>query len=107
MAERRRRRGTKCLRHRLGREWGGVRHDPARGEFLVAGGSARSARWSISGSSGRTGITTRSMRRQYRYRGTMEIRPIRTDEDYQAALAEASSLMSAEAGTPEGDRLDV
>jgi len=37
----------------------------------------------------------------------MEIRPIRTDEDYQAALAEASSLMSAEAGTPEGDRLDV
>jgi len=37
----------------------------------------------------------------------MEIRPIRTDNDYQAALAEASLLMAAEAGTPEGDRLDV
>ena len=37
----------------------------------------------------------------------MEIRPIRTDNDYQAALAEASLLMAAEADTPEGDRLDV
>ena len=37
----------------------------------------------------------------------MEIRPIRTDDDYRAALDEASSLMAAEAGTPEGDNLDV
>ncbi|HWK44534.1 MAG TPA: transcriptional regulator [Stellaceae bacterium] len=37
----------------------------------------------------------------------MEIRPIRTEDDYRAALAEASSLMAAEAGTPDGDRLDV
>ena len=37
----------------------------------------------------------------------MEIRPIRTEQDYRAALAAASSLMAAEAGTPEGDRLDV
>jgi len=37
----------------------------------------------------------------------MEIRPIRTDDDYRAALAEASLLMAAEADTPEGDRLDV
>ena len=37
----------------------------------------------------------------------MDIRPIRTEEDYRAALAEASALMEAEAGTPEGDRLDV
>ena len=37
----------------------------------------------------------------------MEIRPIRTEEDYWAALAEAFSLMAAEAGAPEGDRLDV
>lgn len=37
----------------------------------------------------------------------MEIRPIRTEKDYQSALAEAASLMDAEAETPEGDRLDV
>jgi len=40
-------------------------------------------------------------------RNIMELRPIRTDEDYRAALAEASLLMATEAGTPEGDRLDV
>jgi HTH-type transcriptional regulator/antitoxin HigA len=37
----------------------------------------------------------------------MEIHPIRTEADYGAALTEATSLMAAEAGTPEGDRLDV
>lgn len=37
----------------------------------------------------------------------MDIRPIRTDDDYRAALNEIESLMSAEFGTPEGDRLDV
>jgi len=37
----------------------------------------------------------------------MDIKPIRTEEDYFAALGEVESLMSAEFGTPEGDRLDV
>ena len=37
----------------------------------------------------------------------MEIKPIRSEKDYQAALKEVESLMSAEFGTPEGDRLDV
>lgn len=37
----------------------------------------------------------------------MEIRPIKTEADYQAALKEIESLMSAETNTPEGDRLDV
>jgi HTH-type transcriptional regulator/antitoxin HigA len=37
----------------------------------------------------------------------MDVRPIRTKADHQAALAEIASLMSAEKGTPEGDRLDV
>jgi len=37
----------------------------------------------------------------------MDIKPIRTDADYQAALREVETLMSAEFGTPEGDRLDV
>lgn len=37
----------------------------------------------------------------------MDIKPIRTEEDYYAALGEVESLMSAEFGTPEGDRLDV
>jgi HTH-type transcriptional regulator/antitoxin HigA len=37
----------------------------------------------------------------------MMIRPIRTPEDYEAALEQAASLMDAKAGTPEGDALDV
>ena len=37
----------------------------------------------------------------------MDVRPIRTKADHQAALAEIAILMSAERGTPEGDRLDV
>jgi HTH-type transcriptional regulator/antitoxin HigA len=37
----------------------------------------------------------------------MDIKPIRTEEDYEAALKLVESLMSAEFGTPEGDRLDV
>lgn len=37
----------------------------------------------------------------------MEIRPIKTDVDYAAAVAEVETLMDAAAGTPEGDRLDV
>jgi HTH-type transcriptional regulator / antitoxin HigA len=39
----------------------------------------------------------------------MEIRPIRTDDDYRAALAEVSPLFDdePEPGTPEGDRFDV
>jgi HTH-type transcriptional regulator / antitoxin HigA len=35
------------------------------------------------------------------------VRPIRTEADYDAALAETDALMDAEPGTPEGDRLDV
>jgi HTH-type transcriptional regulator/antitoxin HigA len=37
----------------------------------------------------------------------MNIKPIRTPDDYQAALKEVESLMSAEMDSPEGDRLDV
>ena len=37
----------------------------------------------------------------------MDIKPIRTEEDYRAALREIESLMSAEPGSPEGERLDV
>jgi HTH-type transcriptional regulator/antitoxin HigA len=37
----------------------------------------------------------------------MEIRPIKSEADYQNTLKEIESLMSAEADTPEGDRLDV
>lgn len=37
----------------------------------------------------------------------MEIRPVKTESDYQATLKEIEGLMSAAAGTPEGDRLDV
>jgi HTH-type transcriptional regulator/antitoxin HigA len=37
----------------------------------------------------------------------MEIRPIRTDEDHRAALAEIDRYWGASEGTEEGDRLDV
>lgn len=37
----------------------------------------------------------------------MDIKPIRTDNDYKAALEEIEGLMSAAPNTPEGDRLDV
>ena len=36
-----------------------------------------------------------------------EIRPIRTERDHAAAMAELERLWGARAGTPEGDRLDV
>lgn len=35
------------------------------------------------------------------------IRPIKTEENYESALAEAATLMDAELDTPKGDRLDV
>lgn len=37
----------------------------------------------------------------------MDIRPIKTDADYQAALAEIEQLFDAQLDTPEGDRLDI
>ena len=37
----------------------------------------------------------------------MEIKPIKTAADHAAALQEIDGLMSAELGTPDGDRLDV
>ena len=37
----------------------------------------------------------------------MDIKPIRTKRDYEAALREIESLMTARRGTPEGDRVDV
>lgn len=37
----------------------------------------------------------------------MEIRPIKTEADYEATLAEIEQLFEAEPGTPEGDRLEV
>ncbi|MBX9824344.1 MAG: helix-turn-helix domain-containing protein [Xanthobacteraceae bacterium] len=37
----------------------------------------------------------------------MEIRPIRSDKDHKAALAEIEACWGAAEGTEEGDRLDV
>ena len=36
-----------------------------------------------------------------------DVRPIRTKDDYDAALSEVERLWGAKLGTPEGDRLDV
>lgn len=36
-----------------------------------------------------------------------EVKPIRTEADYHAALAEFERLWGAKSGTPDGDRLDV
>ncbi len=38
---------------------------------------------------------------------TTPIAPIKSEEDYDAALTEVATLMDAEPDTPEGDRLDV
>lgn len=37
----------------------------------------------------------------------MDIKPIRTDTDYRAALKEIETLMMAEPDAPEGEKLDV
>ena len=37
----------------------------------------------------------------------MEIRPIKTEQDYQTALRAVEELWGAEENTPEGDRLDI
>jgi antitoxin component HigA of HigAB toxin-antitoxin module len=37
----------------------------------------------------------------------MDIRPIRTDDDHEAALREIEALWGAKSGSPAGDRLDV
>lgn len=37
----------------------------------------------------------------------LPIRPIRNEEDYEAALEEIETLWTAELGTPEADRLDM
>jgi HTH-type transcriptional regulator/antitoxin HigA len=37
----------------------------------------------------------------------MEIKPIRTVRDYQAALKEIESLLDSQPDTPDGDRLDI
>lgn len=37
----------------------------------------------------------------------MEIKPIKNDADYRAALKETETLMTAEPNTPEGEKLDV
>ncbi len=37
----------------------------------------------------------------------MDIRPVKTEADYEAALQEIARLMDAELDTPEGDRLDI
>lgn len=37
----------------------------------------------------------------------MDIRPIRTEADHEAAAREIEALWGAEVGTPEGDRLDI
>ena len=36
-----------------------------------------------------------------------ELKPIRSEADYEAALAEVEHLWGAKSGTPDGDRLDV
>ncbi len=39
--------------------------------------------------------------------GTVSVKPIKTDADYQAALAEVEQLYDAAPDTPAGDRLQV
>jgi len=36
-----------------------------------------------------------------------DVKPIRTERDYESAMAEIEKLWGAKSGTPKGDRLDV
>jgi HTH-type transcriptional regulator/antitoxin HigA len=36
-----------------------------------------------------------------------DLRPLRTEEDYHAALRQVEALWGSASGTPEGDRLDI
>jgi HTH-type transcriptional regulator/antitoxin HigA len=47
------------------------------------------------------------MRKPFRRDKVMEIRPIKSDDDYRSTLGEVEHLMAAELDTPEGERLDV
>jgi HTH-type transcriptional regulator/antitoxin HigA len=47
------------------------------------------------------------MRRKFKGVNAMEIKPIKTEEDYQEALAEVERLFDAAPDTPEGDQLEV
>jgi HTH-type transcriptional regulator / antitoxin HigA len=38
---------------------------------------------------------------------TSDLKPIRSESDHEAAMAEVERLWGAEIGTPEGDRLDL
>ena len=38
---------------------------------------------------------------------TTDVKPIRTEADYDAAMADVANLWGAASGTPQGDRLDV
>ena len=38
---------------------------------------------------------------------TTDVKPIRTEPDYDAAMEQVATLWGARGGTPEGDRLDV
>ena len=50
-------------------------------------------------------ITTESMQRTFNT--VFELRPIRSEEDYERALAEVERLWGAPEGTLEADRLDI
>jgi HTH-type transcriptional regulator / antitoxin HigA len=60
----------------------------------------------MSVSSAPTLSTTASMRKRSDLL-RQPVRPIHSEEDYDAALAEIDSLGDPEPGTPEGDRFDV
>lgn len=62
----------------------------------------------ISGLSVRMRSTIKSMHKQFNAgNNRLDIKQIRTDNDYRAALKEAEALMTAEPDTLEGEKLDV
>jgi HTH-type transcriptional regulator/antitoxin HigA len=61
----------------------------------------------MSVSSVRTVRTKQSTRRRSDSAHDVMVRPIRSETDRRAVLAEIETLMGSEPGTPDGDRLDV
>src|SRR5207244_5862831 len=73
----------------------GTRNTIRRRTRSTASCSRRSARrWRRGSSFGREGVA-------------MEIRPIRSQADYDAAVAEIERLWNADPGTDDGDKLDI
>src|SRR5215813_9311605 len=77
-----------------------------QGQRLPAGCVGRFREGDCPGSSG-SALTKTTTRLRSKRSSMKALKPIRSEADYDAALAELEHLWGARAGTPGGDRLDI